>query len=193
MSVWKVESLCLLLPVRAFSSVRMQVTLRVGGVTAVSWRMGALPMSSVTSVTSPSARRPYRLPFLSLQGLSSLDCRTSSWGPVKGIVGLVLSSSQLRLHHGRLISRSSSSQHSQLLQRNDNQQKKKKKRRGKNRKRALEFVTVECLSATVYLAKEGQHLKEKIQVFSRYGLQTVLYGAAHAILGMQKHNESKKS
>lgn len=45
----------------------------------------------------------------------------------------------------------------------------------------------------VYLPKEGKHLKEKDLSFSPYGLKIVLYGAAHAILGMQNHNELKKS
>lgn len=182
MSIWKVESLCLLLPVRAFSSVRMQVTLRVCGVTAVSWRMGALPMSSVTSVTSPSARRPYRLPFLSVQGLSSLsslDCRTSSWGPVKGIVGLVLSSSQLRQHHGRLVSRSSSSQHSQLLQRNDNQQKKKEKEREKKQKKGLRVCHSGVFERYGVLGKRGSTSKRKdLGFFSIWLIDSPLWCSA---------------
>lgn len=49
------------------------------------------------------------------------------------------------------------------------------------------------MRATVCLPKESKHLREKKSRFSPYGLLIVLYGAAHAILGMQNHNELKKS
>lgn len=53
------------------------------------------------------------------------------------------------------------SQQMELLQRNDHQQRKTKKKKEKKDKKSIRLFSGWQLSATVYLPKEGQHLKEK--------------------------------
>lgn len=54
-------------------------------------------------------------------------------------------------------------QQTELLQRNDDQQRKENKRKKKKKdKKSIREFPGGAWSATVYLPKEGKHLKEKI-------------------------------